>query len=113
MTDSDDFFPELPAGDHQLRAKRMNPDQPPEPKLRALMQRVLASENGVRLRHPDPTYLRALRGKIYNWRTKQRKQPGYDKQLDLLHVSVIEEPTGWVMVLKFFDLDDYDIEDIV
>jgi hypothetical protein len=82
------------------------------PKMRALAQRVLASEHGIRIKHPDIKMLQTLRHRFYQWRMRNRHEPGYDKTLDLFTLTIKPIADGYALDIKVFTLDDYDIEEL-
>jgi hypothetical protein len=108
----DDFL-ELPAGKPRRQAATSSPiDDTFAPKMKALAAKVLASENGIRIKSPDKATLNALRGRFYAWRSTAKTREGYDKTLDLFYLRIIEIDGGFALEIKIFELSDLQIEEI-
>jgi hypothetical protein len=110
----DDFL-ELPAG-KPSRARGGASSGPIDdtfaPKMKALAAKVLASENGIRIRSGDKASLNALRGRFYAWRSTAKTRPDYDKTLDLFYLRIVELSDGFALEIKIFELSDLQIEEI-
>jgi len=82
------------------------------PTMKALAAKVLASENGIRIKSPDKASLNALRGRFYAWRSQAKSREGYDKTLDLFFLRIVELDKSFALEIKIVELNDLDIEEI-
>lgn len=82
------------------------------PKMKALAAKVIASEQGIRIKSPDKATLNALRGRFYAWRSTAKTRPEYDKTLDLFYLRIVDSDDGFALEIKIFELSDLDIEEI-